>query len=167
MCVKQWYTKWRNSAHEPALLQHYCTVMQTIVVMVLFSLLNGLRSSALIVRRPWAVKRGNGMTITSKMNVVSRSQVPSTAGKGELGMSDVFKTIETLDVIGGSSVLLVSPNPEDYSFTSSRSNRDNYNEDVNSEMVTIKRGYDVEMDDICDDEILYGMRKETKNMQRK
>lgn len=140
-------------------------------LVMLFSMVNGLRSCALRVRGPLALKRGNNLLVASRTFVVSRSDLSSTATgerKSEVGMSDVFPSIATLDVIGGSSVLLVSPTPDEYSFTSSSScSSGSIDIESGGGYVSIKRGYDVEEDDVCDDEILYGMRKETRNMQRK
>ncbi len=62
-------------------------------------------------------------------------------------MSEVYKSMLTLEVVGGSSVLLESPTPAAFSFAAK------------------ERKYQVDIDDICDEELSYGMEKETRNLR--
>ena len=61
-------------------------------------------------------------------------------------MSDVYKSLLTLEIVGGSSVLLESPTPAAFSFLEK------------------KRKYEGDIDDIYDEELSYGIEKETKNL---
>ena len=139
--------------------------MRIFLLMMLTSSVNGLvrglTKLGVVNSLSRRVQGMRGRQFVASKSELSSSEIQTTS---EAGMSGVFRSIATLDVIGGSSVLLVSPTPEDYSFTPDRTRIDSISQPGS---VAIRRSYDVEMDDVCDDEILYGMRKETKNMQGK
>ena len=63
-------------------------------------------------------------------------------------MSDMYRSILTQEVLGGSSVLLESPLPDIYSFAATEAKG---------------RTYCANYDDICDEEVSYGIEKETRN----
>ena len=88
----------------------------------------------------WSPPQHQAQVLTRLLSYVKDGQATPV-------ISDVYKSLLTLEVVGGSSVLLESPTPAAFSFAE------------------IERKYEADIDDICDEELRYGMEKETNNLK--